>query len=480
MILIFDIAQVLLECLLETGDQRISHPKYITFPPFLFTGGWNNIRMAMETAVTMALAMGRTLVLPPEQELYLLDKQDKGQKNRFTFKDFFHFDSVEMEHPALDVITFEEFLKREAMTGNLKDPVTLRTSFPPGNITNWDGRLHNYESGKKGVFPWLRQVTKSVDWDWDKCIAGFPKTPGTEGANSLRAIFEEVRGRMATHAWTNRIRSYENNPTPVDAPPADRMLELMGSRQNLCIYDENMQQQKFVHLMGDNDSKARMLTHFYAFLFFEDWRHDLWTKRFVRDHLRYVDEIQCNAAKVVSFLHQKSKTFGYADGAFYTLHVRRGDFQYKDTRVEADVILQNIRDLIPPNSVLYIATDEKRQEFFNALGQHYRIYFLNSFPRLYAGLNTNFYGMLDQLIASRGKVFVGTYFSTFTGYINRLRGYHAQKDKEPGYERGEVASYYFIPADKKNVVREYRAVQPPYWGREFPVGWRDIDKSVEL
>ena len=33
--------------------------KYLTFEPD--EGGWNNIRMAMETAVTMALAMGRIL-----------------------------------------------------------------------------------------------------------------------------------------------------------------------------------------------------------------------------------------------------------------------------------------------------------------------------------------------------------------------------------------------------------------------------------
>jgi hypothetical protein len=30
------------------------------------------MRMSMETAVTMALAMGRTLVMPPEQGMYLL------------------------------------------------------------------------------------------------------------------------------------------------------------------------------------------------------------------------------------------------------------------------------------------------------------------------------------------------------------------------------------------------------------------------
>ena len=49
--------------------------KFMTFEPD--QGGWNNIRMSMETVLAMAVAMGRTLVLPPEQGMYLLDK-DKG------------------------------------------------------------------------------------------------------------------------------------------------------------------------------------------------------------------------------------------------------------------------------------------------------------------------------------------------------------------------------------------------------------------
>jgi len=278
--------------------------------------------MAMETAVTMALAMGRTLVIPPEQQLYLLQKTDKGQKNRFTFKDFFHFDSVELEHKALEVITLEEFLKREAITGNMRDKKTGEVSYPPDNRTNWNGQA-NYESHKNGIFPWLRTVTKTIDWNWEKCIAGFPKEPGEAGAESLKSIFEEAKSKISGE-WRQRVNQYSGNPTPVDASAADRILELLGSREKLCLYDTSYQEAKFVHAMGDNDSGARMLAHFYSFIFYEDWHHDLWTKRFVRDHLRYIDQLQCHAAKVVNFLRMKAQTFGDPNGEFYTMHIRRG------------------------------------------------------------------------------------------------------------------------------------------------------------
>merc|ERR1719343_898072 len=53
--------------------------KYLTFEPD--HGGWNNIRMSMETILVLAHAMGRTLVLPPAQRVYLLDNGEKKHKS---------------------------------------------------------------------------------------------------------------------------------------------------------------------------------------------------------------------------------------------------------------------------------------------------------------------------------------------------------------------------------------------------------------
>lgn len=62
----------------------------------------------------------------------------------------------------------------------------------------------------------------------------------------------------------------------------------------------------------------------------------------------------------------------------------------------------------------------------------------------------NYFGMIDQLVSSRGKIFFGCWFSTFTGYIDRIRGYHSVKDKLPGYKSGALpTTYYYATIDRK-------------------------------
>ena len=116
----------------------------------------------------------------------------------------------------------------------------------------------------------------------------------------------------------------------------------------------------------------------------------------------------------------------------------------------------------------------------------YNLVFLQDFEYfLFPDLNPNYYGMLDQLIASMGDVFFGTYYSTFTGYINRMRGYHSQNKKAYGHQVGMIDSYYIklklgYNYNESGIMRTYSAVEPPFWRREFPVCWRDIDHDVVI
>jgi len=440
--------------------------QYMTFEPD--GGGWNNIRMAMETVVVMAHAMGRTLVLPPGQRMYLLGKNRDKQKTHFSFADFFHLDSINLEHAGIDIISTEEFLLREAMTGNLKNKTSGLVSFPPFNRTNWDGE--KMDDLKK----YLRDVTLTPLWAPANCMAAFPASTDLGETDGLNTMIETlIKDNEA-------VPDFLSKPTPVDAAPIERMKEMRSDRRELCIYDEDMQNAPVLHFMCYHKMRVRLLVHFYAFLFFEDWKQQLWTNRFVRDHLRYIDELQCIAARVVEAIREKAKTNGDPNGLFDTFHVRRGDFQYKATRVDAEVLYKNSADLISENTTLYIATDERDKKFFDPIKQHYKVYFLDDFKDLYKDLNTNYYGMLDQLIASKGRTFVGTFHSTFTGYINRMRGYHAQKYKLKGYDMGTIESYYFVPLGKKYIYQKYGPVKQAFYSREFPVSWRDIDKGIDI
>ena len=200
----------------------------------------------------------------------------------------------------------------------------------------------------------------------------------------------------------------------------------------------------------------------------------------MRDHLRYTDEVQCTAARVIQALRKISRENGDPKGTFDTFHIRRGDmtgfladkmsYMGIDFNMSAEKIYQNTQDLLQDNETLFIATDERNKEFFRPLRKHYHIYFLDDFIHLFNGLSPAYYGMLDQLIASRGRIFIGSYWSTFTGYINRLRGYRSQKDKAEGYQQGVIKSYHYYDDRLKFVYQEYKSMYTPMWSREFPVG----------
>jgi hypothetical protein len=138
--------------------------------------------------------------------------------------------------------------------------------------------------------------------------------------------------------------------------------------------------------------------------------------RFIRDHIRYTNEIQCAAGRVVAAVRNHARNrdpTNNPDGLFDAVHVRRGDFQYKATFVEATEILAMVLRKIKDGATVFIATDEKDKDFFTPLKDRYDVVFLDDFrDEALLGINTNFYGMIDQLVASRSSIFFGCWYST--------------------------------------------------------------------
>lgn len=136
--------------------------------------------------------------------------------------------------------------------------------------------------------------------------------------------------------------------------------------------------------------------------------------RFMRDHMRYIDELQCAAARIVKAIREHARLRDPRNtlGDFDTFHIRRGDFQYKATRIDAEQIYNNVKDVLVEGSTVYIATDERDKAFFKVLQEHYDVLFMDDFQPQLEGVNKNHYGMIDQLVASRGRIFFGCWHST--------------------------------------------------------------------
>jgi GDP-fucose protein O-fucosyltransferase len=310
----------------------------------------------------------------------LYHDENGTQKRSFGFADFFPLHEIARDQAGLNIISMSEFLTRTA--GQL---VNGRQAWPPQNRTNWD---HDSRAVTQELEPWLRTVAHiPTTWNPEECLAVFADA----GSEALHDTWRNFLNSSAS------FQDLVGHPTPVHAAPAARLQEQWRERRRLCEYDEQMQQAPVIHFTGKAEFGGRLLVHFYAFEFFMNWRQDLWTKRLVRDCVRYVDEIQCAAARVVAALRARARA-RHGTGEYDAFHIRRGEFQYKRTRLSAAEIYNISADLIPDGTTVFVATDERNKAFFDDLRAHFDLVFLDDFLPLLDGVNTNYFGMIDQLV----------------------------------------------------------------------------------
>ncbi len=165
---------------------------------------------------------------------------------------------------GLNIISMEEFLKREALSGNLKSSALGENIYPPGNRTQWDNHRLN------PLWNYLRKVTKSFEiWEPTQCVMAFP----AEG-NDVRSVASLMHNILvgADGRPFPRPNDFQGAPTRVDAPPIERLREILAGRRKICMYDDNMHASyNVVHFKAEEDG-TRLITDFYTFLYFEGER----------------------------------------------------------------------------------------------------------------------------------------------------------------------------------------------------------------
>jgi GDP-fucose protein O-fucosyltransferase len=477
--------------------------------------GFNNKRMSFENFLLLAHAMGRTLVMPPKgiwvgfsnsnSNTTITDNTTiKRSKNPtlWSMEDFFDLQPLfRGEQAGLKIISMERFLQTYALPGKLfqksanQQPIPL---YPPDNRTVWDGFI------QKKLKAYLSQVTTYLTWRPESCLGAFT----AENSDNHRKRLNQTCQRIINSANNynqNSVNGHDirpssfqaygiGNPTPVNASIYDRMKEKITSRKQLCFYSPELQKEQFLYYKIFYDQSTytlakgtniRLLIHFYSWFFFEDWHQDLWAKRFLRDRLRYKDELQCAAARIVHALHKIAK--GIDGGNFDTIHIRR-DSKFREqygTLTTAEEIVKVLQDShVHPNQTVYIATDETNSSFFIPLQEYFhphRVWFLHDFYHLIPTINVNYYSIIDQLVAMKGKRFFGAFCSTFTGYINRIRGYQATKFQWEGHYDGKLLDSYLYNYKSVGDIKDMQTYQPPeeFWFlKESAISWRDMDHDV--
>lgn len=228
-----------------------------------------------------------------------------------------------------------------------------------------------------------------------------------------------------------------------------------------------------------------------CFFMFGDEKLERSARRLLRDAIRYRPEIIELAEAAINSLVLRGKTYS-------AMHVRRGDFQYEKTQIEAEQIIENTQAWLLPRQPLYVATDEKDAAFLGVLRERYEVITFHDLPlEIVANVPHHWCGIVETLIcaAAPGR-FIGTRLSTFSARIATLRGhlsytkggdceaidanlYYTQPPLHEKPRQGILSKLWRKPAGQADPATETRIPwwlsKDPAWARAYEACWTEAD-----
>lgn len=381
----------------QYGDGQLAEPAEEQFL-ILETGkeGWNNERMCIEVAYALAFLWRRTLVLPPyfgspfghdppaaANEVLDMEAMSSGVKVMFAAD----FVAYAKKHP-------QRFPGGQAAVSKL-DVIAIQ-NFSRLKYEEWSS------------FPgWLRGL---------EGVASEPSLGLNAWENGCRDVCVAERSPAAGF-----VEDYKAFATPSRAAEPTQLTDAEWAAAAL----------KF--------RKGDSLGHYYSKIYVEGAEKRRELRRAVRRGVRLQEVFFQAAAAALA-------AAGLEPGSYAALHNRQGDWETMEKSAPyLDPMrpglftdqLEN-REFLEAHGVIYVATKATKRQaadmdrvWYPALREKMaapkRIVtfagLVREAARRVVGDRVGWEPLVEMIICSHGSTFLGTYGSSFTGYIHRLRGH---------------------------------------------------------
>lgn len=385
--------------------------KFLSFEPW--PGGFNNIRMSLEMAAAMALALNRTLVMPPTYKMYL--------RGTSSFQDYFDYQDMKR---GMSVVTYQEF----------RALVSLGKADGLGEQGPDSTQMADYYAGLKKMAPGRVAIVteKTHNMIGSQLVFCFPKCGQGE--------------------WFKRTQH--------------KLRAIDTSLQPEVYHDPEI-----LHF------GPMLLGHFYTMVWFQDPMRGQHVKRVVRDHIHFHEEMFAYAERVIkqlggdfaySCLHIRRNDFQFkevwtpADKIVSNVAglLREGETVYIATDELSLPKSEVGKQWSDPMAMSRVKSHEWFEPMFAAWGGPDKVKFWSDFhDELNLGdIKKIWIASVESIVCSRARVFVGTQKSTFSGYIWRMRGY-----------MHDVGQKEYLDAQTAYPEGYFPALPGPSWG-SFPSG----------
>ena len=351
--------------------------KYLSYQPP--GGGWNNQRVAFENAVVLAKLLNRILIvhpLAPHQEILQLKRRRR----------------ISAGYEIYNMLPKDKLLPLSRVI----DLKLLSKLIPVKEFTSSHAEFQN----KYNHLRWARICHNGLLGTWVDVI---PKEEHKEKWRLLRrhmghSLPANKEIPLYRRICKEELKHFETNAT--------------GGRPVWGIVDELLHKTEDLIYFAEGSLYNREL------LFF-DKETVLNTHEWIMRFIRFAPDIRKRVMAVLETLEHP----------FSAIHVRRTDHP-SSFQMKQDFWLSHlkVREALNLTKTLYVATDERNKTWFQPFRDAgYNLFFAEDFDdqlqpqSIKNAVVQDMLGLCEQLICAHADHFVGSYYSTFTMYIKRLR-----------------------------------------------------------